>query len=310
MLRSVGSHAARRCASRRTLTTAAVEPRKAVNTVGVIGAGQMGGGIAQVAAQIAKKNVILMDVSKEQSDRAVNFIGSLMKKNIEKGKATAEERESTLSRIRTTSSIVELAAADFIIEAATERVALKESIFRDLSAATPADVILATNTSSISITRIGAVTNRPDRVIGMHFMNPVPVMKLVEIIQGLATSQATLDVTLALASAMDKTTATAQDRPGFIANRLLMPYINESVYALMEGLGTREDIDKTMKLGTNMPMGPLTLADFIGLDTCLAIMRILHDELGDSKYRPCPLLVKYVEAGWLGKKSGRGFYTY
>lgn len=285
--------------------------RSNIGTVGVIGAGQMGGGIAQVAAQIAKKNVILVDVSKEQCDKAVKFIDTLMKKNIEKGKATAEDREQTLARIKTSTAIADLAAADFVIEAATERPALKEDIFRELAAKTPSDVILATNTSSISITRIGGVTGaRADRVIGMHFMNPVPVMKLVEIITGLATSEETLKVTLDLAAAMDKTTATAADRPGFIANRLLMPYINESVYALMEGLGTREDIDKTMKLGTNMPMGPLTLADFIGLDTCLAIMRILHEELGDSKYRPCPLLVKYVEAGWLGKKSGRGFYNY
>lgn len=290
--------------------SSAVEPRSTIATVGVLGAGQMGGGIAQVAAQVAKKHVILVDVNKEQCDKAVKFIDTLLKKNVEKGKATAEEREATLARIRTSTALSELAHADFIIEAATERVALKEGLFRDLCKATPSDVILATNTSSISITRIGAVTQRPDRVIGMHFMNPVPVMKLVEIIQGLATSPRTLEITLALAAAMDKTTATSQDRPGFIANRLLMPYINEAVYALMEGLGTREDIDKTMKLGTNMPMGPLTLADFIGLDTCLAIMRILHEELGDSKYRPCPLLVKYVEAGWHGKKSGRGFYSY
>eukprot|EP01122_Echinamoeba_exundans_P009636 TRINITY_DN3452_c0_g1_i1.p1 TRINITY_DN3452_c0_g1~~TRINITY_DN3452_c0_g1_i1.p1 ORF type:complete len:318 (+),score=86.36 TRINITY_DN3452_c0_g1_i1:60-1013(+) len=295
--------------SKRRMTTS-TEPRRVINTVGVIGAGQMGGGIAQVAAQIAKKNVILMDSNADQASKAVKFIDTLMKKNIEKGKATAEERDATLSRISTTSNLSDLSRADFIIEAATERVQLKETIFRDLSSVVPQDVILATNTSSISITRIASVTNRPDRVIGMHFMNPVPVMKLVEIIQGLATSKATLDITLNLATEMDKTTATAQDRPGFIANRLLMPYINESVYALMEGLGTREDIDKTMKLGTNMPMGPLTLADFIGLDTCLAIMRILHEELGDSKYRPCPLLVKYVEAGWLGKKTGRGFYQY
>jgi len=219
-------------------------------------------------------------------------------------------RVDTMSRIVGSTSLSDLSKADFVIEAVTENPVLKDKIFADLSAACDPSVILASNTSSISITKIAAVTNRPDKVIGMHFMNPVPVMKLVEIIPGLQTSNEVLQTTLSLAQSMDKVTTQSKDVPGFIANRLLMPYINEAVFALAESLGTREDIDTTMKLGTNMPMGPLTLADFIGLDTCLAIMRILHNELGDSKYRPAPLLVKYVEAGWLGKKSGRGFYDY
>jgi len=223
---------------------------------------------------------------------------------------TAAEVEATKSRIRTTTSLKDFSTVDFAVEAATENVGIKQKIFQELSSVTKPDAILASNTSSISITKIAAFTNRPERVIGMHFMNPVPVMKLVEIIPGLATSPATLTTTLNLAKAMGKTTAQSDDRPGFIANRLLLPYINEAIMALQEGLGTREDLDTTMKLGCNMPMGPLQLADFIGLDTCLAIMRVLHSELGDDKYRPSPLLIKYVDAGWLGVKSGRGFYTY
>lgn len=233
-----------------------------------------------------------------------------MKKQVAKGKLDDSVRVETMSRIVGSTSVSDLSKTDFVIEAVTENPVLKNKIFEDLSAVCDPSVILATNTSSISITKIAAATNRPDRVIGMHFMNPVPVMKLVEIIPGLQTSAETLSTTLTLAQSMDKVTTQSRDMPGFIANRLLMPYINEAVIALNESLGTREDIDATMKLGTNMPMGPLTLADFIGLDTCLAIMRILHTELGDSKYRPAPLLVKYVEAGWLGKKSGRGFYEY
>jgi 3-hydroxybutyryl-CoA dehydrogenase len=233
-----------------------------------------------------------------------------MKKQVAKGKLEDSVRVETLSRITGTAQVADLSKADFVIEAVTENPVLKNKIFGELSTLCDPSVILATNTSSISITKIAASTDRPDRVIGMHFMNPVPVMKLVEIIPGLQTSDVVLQTTLSLAQSMDKVTTQSKDMPGFIANRLLMPYINEAVFALAESLGTREDIDTTMKLGTNMPMGPLTLADFIGLDTCLAIMRILHTELGDSKYRPSPLLVKYVEAGWLGKKSGRGFYEY
>lgn len=237
-------------------------------------------------------------------------LDSNMKKQVAKGKLEDSVRVETMSRIVGATSMSELSKTDFVIEAVTENPILKNKIFADLSNICPSDVILASNTSSISITSIAAATNRPDRVVGMHFMNPVPVMKLVEIIPGLQTSDVTLQTTLSLAQSMDKVTTQSKDMPGFIANRLLMPYINEAVFALAESLGTKEDIDATMKLGTNMPMGPLTLADFIGLDTCLAIMRILHAELGDSKYRPAPLLVKYVEAGWLGKKSGRGFYNY
>lgn len=314
-----------------------------VDTIGVLGAGQMGGGIAQVAAQISKKKVILVDLNQAAVDKALAFMGtslppllrylldafpslyansdpilccgfvqidSNMKKQVAKGKLEDSVRVDTMSRIVGATSMSELAKTDFVIEAVTENPILKNKIFADLSNICPSDVILASNTSSISITSIAAATNRPDRVVGMHFMNPVPVMKLVEIIPGLQTSNETLQTTLSLAQSMDKITTQSKDMPGFIANRLLMPYINEAVFALAESLGTKEDIDATMKLGTNMPMGPLTLADFIGLDTCLAIMRILHTELGDSKYRPAPLLVKYVEAGWLGKKSGRGFYDY
>eukprot|EP00026_Physarum_polycephalum_P003170 Phypoly_transcript_03180.p2 GENE.Phypoly_transcript_03180~~Phypoly_transcript_03180.p2 ORF type:complete len:308 (-),score=55.07 Phypoly_transcript_03180:45-968(-) len=281
-----------------------------IRTVGVIGAGQMGGGIAQVASQVGKLNVILVDLDDAKLKKSMDFMGSLLEKNVAKGKMTAEERKDTLARISIATDASAFAKADIVIEAVSENPLLKEKIFKQLSEVTPKETILATNTSSISITKIGAVTNRPDKVIGMHFMNPVPVMQLVEIIPSLATSTETLNATLALAKAMGKTTTQSKDMPGFIANRLLMPYINEACQGLLEGLGTREDIDTTMKLGCNMPMGPLTLADFIGLDTCLAIMQVLHSQLGDSKYRPSPLLVKYVEAGWLGKKTGRGFYTY
>jgi len=285
-------------------------PRTNIKKIGVIGSGQMGIGISQVASQIAKMNVIVVDTQKAVLDKNINFMDSILAKNVAKGKMTEEERAQTRSRITGSTDLKDLKDVDFVIEAVSESLDLKHKLFRELSSITAPDVILASNTSSISITKIAAVTNRPDKVIGMHFMNPVPVMQLVEIIKGLATSTETLDTTLQLATAMGKTTTKSEDVPGFIANRLLMPYINEAIYALYEGVGSREDIDKTMKLGTNMPMGPLTLADFIGLDTCLAIMRVLHNELGDSKYRPCPLLVKYVDAGWLGKKTGRGFYTY
>lgn len=270
----------------------------------------MGGGIAQVAAQVAKIPVKIMDRNQVVLDKSLNLMDTLFQKAIAKNKMTETERQEIKSRITTTTDLKSFSDVDMVIEAATEDVELKEKIFRELSNVTSSNTILATNTSSISITKIGSVTNRPDKVIGMHFMNPVPVMTLVEIIPSLATSQDTLSATLELAKAMGKTTTQSKDFPGFIANRLLMPYINEACQALLENLGTKEDIDATMKLGCNMPMGPLTLADFIGLDTCLAIMRVLHSQLGDDKYRPSPLLVKYVEAGWLGRKTKRGFYVY
>ncbi|KJE88781.1 3-hydroxyacyl-CoA dehydrogenase [Capsaspora owczarzaki ATCC 30864] len=281
-----------------------------VRRLGVIGAGQMGIGIAQVAAQVAKIPVTVMDVSMPRLQQQLAFVDSLLAKNVAKGKMQESERKDIVSRFTLTTDIKDFASADFVVEAVSEKTDLKLDLFRQLSEVTSKDTILASNTSSISITKIASVTKNPENVIGVHFMNPVPVMKLVEIISGLQTSPETLQRSLALATAMGKTTATSQDVPGFIANRLLMPFINEAVFALQDGLGTREDIDATCRLGFSHPMGPLTLADFIGLDTCLAIMQILHSQLGDSKYRPANLLVKYVEAGWLGKKSGRGFYKY
>lgn len=281
----------------------------AIKHIGVIGAGQMGSGIAQVASQ-AGYQVILFDIKQDALDKGLSSINKILSRNVEKERISKDEKQLILERISTSTDMKSLSNSDFVIEAASENIDLKLSIFKQLSEIVNDDVILATNTSSISITKIASVTKKPENVIGMHFMNPVPVMKLVEIITGLQSSESTLNQTLELASNMGKTTTESKDVPGFIANRILMPYINEAVQTLYEGVGTVESIDTTMKLGTNVPMGPLTLADFIGLDTCLAIMNVLHDGFSDSKYRPSPLLVKYVEAGWLGKKSGRGFYTY
>jgi 3-hydroxybutyryl-CoA dehydrogenase len=280
-----------------------------IKTFGVIGAGQMGNGIAQVAAANGLA-VIMNDVKQEFVDKGLKTIGGILARNVEKGKMTAAEKDALLGRIKSSVSLKDMAAADFVVEAATEKQDIKFQIFKDLDQICKPGAILATNTSSIPIGRIAAQTQRPDKVIGMHFMNPVPVMKLVEIIPGLPTSEATLAITWALAEKFGKTPAKANDYPGFIANRILLPMVNEAVYCLYHGVGTREDIDTVMKLGMNHPMGPLALADLIGLDTCLAIMETLYDGFKDSKYRPCPLLRKYVEAGWLGRKTGRGFYEY
>ncbi|MBN1932575.1 MAG: 3-hydroxybutyryl-CoA dehydrogenase [Desulfobacterales bacterium] len=280
-----------------------------IKTFGVIGAGQMGNGIAQVAA-MSGLNVIMNDINTELVTKGIANITKILKRNVDKGKMTEEDKNSVLERIQTSVDLKDMAAADFVVEAATENEPLKFQIFRDLDTVCPPQVILATNTSSIPIGRIAAQTKRPEKIIGMHFMNPVPVMKLVEIIRGLVTSDETLKTTWDLTLKFGKTPAESNDYPGFIANRILMPMINEAVYALYHGVGTREDIDIVMKLGMNHPMGPLTLADLIGLDTCLAIMETLYDGFKDSKYRPCPLLRKYVEAGWLGLKTGRGFYEY
>lgn len=280
-----------------------------ITKLGVVGAGQMGGGIAQVAAA-AGIDVVLQDVTRERAENGRANIGKALEKLVAKGKIQAPESQQILGRIRATDRIEDFKECQMAIEAATENVDLKLEIFRKLDANVPAGAILASNTSSISITRMAAVTKRPDKVIGMHFMNPVPVMKLVEIIRGLATDDATYEATAGLAKKLGKDVVTAKDSPGFIVNRILMPLINEACYTLHEGVGSAKDIDTAMVLGTNQPMGPLALADFIGLDTCLAIMEVLHREIGDPKFRPCPLLRKHVEAGWLGKKTGRGFYSY
>ncbi|KAI8140595.1 3-hydroxyacyl-CoA dehydrogenase [Fennellomyces sp. T-0311] len=281
-----------------------------IKRVGVIGSGQMGLGIAYVAANVSRLPVVLMDINKEQTDKGLKFMDRLLEKDVAKEKITAEHAKGTRELVSATNSLSNLSDVDIVIEAASENLNIKSAIFRDLDAICKPDAILATNTSSISITKIAAATKKAEKVIGMHFMNPVPVMKLVEVIPGLATHDDVLQDTLALAKSMGKTTTVAQDIPGFVANRLLMPYINEAVMLLESGVASAADIDTTMKLGTNMPMGPLTLADFIGLDTCLAIQKVLHDNTGDSKYRPSVLLQKYVDAGWYGKKSGRGFYSY
>jgi 3-hydroxybutyryl-CoA dehydrogenase len=275
----------------------------------VVGAGQMGAGIAQVSL-VAGLRVTLVDVSKEGLAKGADRIRAGLGKLVEKGKLDAEKRKAAEANLATATSAAEVKDVDFAVEAVTENEDLKRRIFQDLDAVVKPGGVLATNTSSIPITRIAAATKRPEAVIGMHFMNPVPVMQLVELIRGAATSDETYQKTRALAEKMGKTTVVSKDMPGFIVNRILIPMLNEACFALMEGLGTAEDIDTAMKLGTNQPMGPLQLADFIGLDTCLYIAEVLHKGLGDSKYRPCPLLRQYVDAGWYGKKSGRGFYKY
>ncbi len=280
-----------------------------IDKIGVIGAGQMGSGIAQIAAAHGH-DIIFLDVSQERVDAGIKSISAQTGKLVGKGRMTEDERKDLLGRITGTTDYADFGACDLVIEAATENEEIKRSIFKSLVPNLKADAIIATNTSSISITRLAATTDRPEQFIGMHFMNPVPVMKLVEIIRGIATSESTFKVINQLAGDMGKTTAVAEDFPAFIVNRILLPMINEAVYTLYEGVGSVEGIDTAMKLGANHPMGPLELADFIGLDTCLSIMNVLYDGLADSKYRPCPLLVKYVEAGWLGRKVGRGFYDY
>lgn len=280
-----------------------------VKKFGVIGAGQMGNGIAQVAAASGLE-VLMSDIKEEFVVKGKANIEKNLDRAVQKEKITSEEKDAILARVATTTQLSDMATADFVVEAAVEREDLKFKIFQDLDEACPDHVILATNTSSIPIGRIAAQTKRPEKVIGMHFMNPVPVMKLVEVINGLATSKETFEITWELCQKFGKTPAEANDFPGFIANRILLPMINEAVFTLYQGVGKAEDIDTVMKLGMNHPMGPLALADLIGLDTCLAIMETLYDGFKDSKYRPCPLLRKYVEAGWLGRKSGRGFYVY
>ncbi len=280
-----------------------------IQKIGVVGAGQMGNGIAHVCA-IAGYDVILNDISEDALERALETIRKNLDRQASRDQIDAGQIEPALARIRTTTQIGEFSDADLVIEAATEDRGLKEKIFLGLCDVISDTAFLATNTSSISVTRLASVTDRPGRFIGMHFMNPVPLMKLVEIIRGLATDQDTYEMAIRLAQRLGKTTTNAEDYPAFIVNRVLVPMINEAVYALYEGVGTVESIDTAMRLGANHPMGPLTLADFIGLDTCLSIMQVLHDGLADTKYRPCPLLVKYVEAGWVGRKAGRGFYDY
>ncbi len=280
-----------------------------LKSIGVLGAGQMGSGITQVLAQ-KKYDVVMVDVSRSSLERGLQAISSSLDRLIKKDLLSVDEKQSVLKRIRTSEKLKDFDEVDLVIEAVSEDLKLKLQLFSELDALVPPHACLASNTSSISITRIADATKRPSQVVGMHFMNPVPIMKLVEGIRGLQTSDETFTKVRDLAESLDKVFVEGRDMPGFIVNRILMPMINEAIFALYEGIGSREDIDQAMKLGTNQPMGPLALADFIGLDTCLAILRVLFEGIGDPKYRPCPLLVKHVEAGWLGKKTGRGFYVY
>lgn len=280
-----------------------------IKTIGVVGAGQMGNGIAHVCA-LAGYDVILNDISQDALDAGITTIEKNLSRQLSRELISMDDMKAAQGRIMTTVDVAPLERVDLAIEAATEHREVKEKIFETLCTVVPKTAFLATNTSSISVTRLASTTDRPERFIGLHFMNPVPLMKLMEIIRGLATDQETYEMALGLADRLGKTTTNAEDYPAFIVNRILVPMINEAVYALYEGVGTVESIDTAMRLGANHPMGPLTLADFIGLDTCLSIMQVLHDGLADTKYRPCPLLVKYVEAGWVGRKVGRGFYDY
>jgi 3-hydroxybutyryl-CoA dehydrogenase len=280
-----------------------------IKTIGVVGAGTMGNGIAQVAAR-AGLQVILRDIKDEFLQRGMAAVDKSLQRDVDKERLTEEDKRSIVGRIRTVTEMGALSEADLLVEAVTEDLNVKRDVFRQLDELTKPEAILASNTSSISITKLGAATKRPDKVIGMHFMNPVPVMKLIEIIRGIATSDETYNAVRDLTLKLDKTPLECNDMPGFVANRVLMPMINEAIFALYEGVATRESIDGIMKLGMNHPMGPLTLADFIGLDVCLAILNVLHEGLGDPKYRACPLLKRYVDAGWLGRKTGRGFYEY